>query len=141
MGAVLAFTHYLEATTCCNCGVEFAFPQGLHKSFLKSHAPFYCPNGHSQHFTGEPDEVELKRQLEHARKALDDARAATVRARKAADDASLSARLTRGKLNALKKRVKHGVCPCCQRSFVQLARHMASQHPEYHQQPEIEDQT
>lgn len=131
MGAVLAFTHHLETITCCNCGVDFAVPSELHAALLRTHRQFYCPNGHSQHFTGEPGEVELKRQLERAQRERDEARAATDRARKLAADADLSARLTRGKLRALRKRVKHGVCPCCQRSFVQLARHMATKHPDY----------
>lgn len=139
MGAVLAFTHQLETVTCCVCGVDFAMPTGLHSSLIQSHKLFYCPNGHDQRFTGEPPEAELKRQLERARRERDEAREATVRARKLADDASLSARLTRGKLNAIRKRVKHGVCPCCQRSFVQLARHMATKHPEY-ETHEAEDQ-
>jgi hypothetical protein len=31
----------------------------------------------------------------------------------------------------LKQRVANGVCPCCHRSFVNLHRHMAGQHPDY----------
>ena len=31
----------------------------------------------------------------------------------------------------LKNRVGKGVCPCCNRSFANLKRHMASQHPEF----------
>jgi hypothetical protein len=31
----------------------------------------------------------------------------------------------------IKNRVGHGVCPCCTRSFQNLARHMASEHPTF----------
>jgi hypothetical protein len=27
--------------------------------------------------------------------------------------------------------VKHGVCPCCKRTFENLARHMKGQHPTF----------
>lgn len=29
------------------------------------------------------------------------------------------------------RRIAAGVCPCCRRSFTDLARHMSSQHPDY----------
>ena len=31
----------------------------------------------------------------------------------------------------LRNRAKYGVCPCCNRTFQQLAMHMQSKHPEY----------
>lgn len=31
----------------------------------------------------------------------------------------------------LKLRAANGVCPCCNRTFKQLAAHMSSQHPKY----------
>jgi hypothetical protein len=34
-------------------------------------------------------------------------------------------------MTRIKKRVAAGVCPCCNRSFKDLARHMAGQHPDY----------
>lgn len=38
---------------------------------------------------------------------------------------------TKGQLTKTKKRLAGGVCPCCNRSFVSLAKHMANQHPDY----------
>jgi hypothetical protein len=40
-------------------------------------------------------------------------------------------RATRGVVTKIKRRVAHGVCPCCQRTFKDLARHMEGQHPDY----------
>ena len=37
----------------------------------------------------------------------------------------------KGELTKMKKRVGNGVCPCCNRQFVNLQRHMATQHPGY----------
>lgn len=31
----------------------------------------------------------------------------------------------------IKKRVGNGVCPCCNRTFENLSRHMSCKHPEY----------
>jgi hypothetical protein len=42
----------------------------------------------------------------------------------------------KGALNKVKKRVAHGVCPCCNRTFKQLAAHMAKMHPELLAKPE-----
>lgn len=40
---------------------------------------------------------------------------------------------TKGQLTKTKKRIANGVCPCCNRSFANLERHMAGQHPDYPQ--------
>lgn len=37
----------------------------------------------------------------------------------------------RGQTTKLKNRIAKGVCPCCQRSFQNLKRHMESQHPDF----------
>lgn len=37
----------------------------------------------------------------------------------------------RGKLKAQTTRVKNGVCPCCNRSFQNLKRHMNTKHPNW----------
>lgn len=34
-------------------------------------------------------------------------------------------------LTKTRKRIANGVCPCCHRTFQNLARHMAGQHPAY----------
>lgn len=40
---------YVE--TCCNCGITFGFPKKLFSVLKENGASFYCPNGHSQHYT------------------------------------------------------------------------------------------
>lgn len=41
----------------------------------------------------------------------------------------------KGVIAKTKKRLAHGVCPCCQRTFQDLARHMQSKHPDYGDTP------
>jgi hypothetical protein len=38
------------------------------------------------------------------------------------------ARAFKGRVTRLKNRAAAGVCPCCNRTFAQLARHMATKH-------------
>ena len=49
-------------------------------------------------------------------------------ARQSAEDSLVA---MRGVNTKLKKRVAAGVCPCCQRSFINLRRHMTTQHADY----------
>lgn len=46
-------------------------------------------------------------------------------------DTRNSLRATKAAKTRLKKRVAAGVCPCCRRTFQNLARHMATEHPSY----------
>jgi hypothetical protein len=49
--------------TCCVCNVLFCVTESHKRKLLDSHAVFYCPAGHVQHFTGENTEERLKREL------------------------------------------------------------------------------
>lgn len=40
----------------------------------------------------------------------------------------------KGVATRIKRRVSAGVCPCCNRTFQCLARHMATKHPDYQQE-------
>ena len=40
----------------------------------------------------------------------------------------------KGQVTRIKKRVANGVCPCCNRTFKDLAAHMSTQHPDYIEQ-------
>jgi hypothetical protein len=139
MGAAVSITRLetFQTTECCVCGVVVVMPTMLFAKRKEDQKFWYCLNGHEQHFTGETEADRLKRMLDAEQKRRENAELQLSAVRKSRDNAELTARMTRGKLQALKQRVKNGVCPCCHRSFVQLARHMATKHPEYtHQEPE-----
>jgi hypothetical protein len=126
----------LEVEVCCSCGVLFAAPRDLLAHALKDHDHwFYCPNGHSQHYTGK---TEAQKQRERADREAD--RAARCAAER--DQALASARAQRGaatrarnQRDRVERRAAAGVCPCCNRTFKQLARHMRSQHPGFPEHP------
>lgn len=126
MGAVLNFTTTLESQVCINCGVQFALPAELDRQLRQNKATFYCPNGHGQTYSqSEADRLRIR--LAAAEKRETQARAEAEQARKLAFAASEREGAAKRKL----ARVKNGVCPCCNRSFVALQRHMKTKHPEF----------
>jgi hypothetical protein len=123
--------------SCCNCGVLFAIPDDLDARLRINRERFYCPHGHGQSYTKSKLEMErdlLAKQLEReAKRRQAWEREATLEAqrRRAAERRTAAAK---GQVTKIKKRVGNGVCPCCNRTFSQLAKHMASKHPEYARQ-------
>lgn len=110
---------------CAECGIQFGMPEQLQTVRLVDGQSFYCPLGHSQFYVPGKTRLELAtkraQELERALANRDE----DLRAERASHSA------TKGQLTKTTKRVAGGVCPCCNRSFVQLARHMAGQHPDY----------
>lgn len=116
----------LSTETCCNCGVLFAMTQEFKNKAMRDHRWFYCPNGHSQYYTGESDRDKAAR----LGRELEEQKARTARVNAEADQAWTLAATREKELKALKRRVTNGVCPCCKRSFANVQRHMQTKHPE-----------
>lgn len=95
----------------------------MQKDFSENRKSFYCPNGHSQHYT--EDEIKkLKDTIASKDRDLE-----WMRAQKTRAERELSAQ--KGQVTKIKNRISHGVCPCCKRTFSQLARHMKMKHPDF----------
>jgi hypothetical protein len=118
---------------CITCGVEFGLPIGLRTARHEDHGWFYCPNGHSMQYTAKTDAEKLKEAKQQLASIQEDARIQAARALKAEE--ALNAE--RAETKRLKKRAEAGVCPVpgCKRSVVQMARHIKTQHPDYHEHP------
>ena len=117
----------LETMDCITCGVTFGIPKTMHDTARRVGGFWCCPNGHSQGWEKGTENTKIKNlerelELEKSRKqsALERANALQIRA----DDLERKAKM------AL-KRAKAGVCPCCNRTFKQLVRHMKTKHPEH----------
>lgn len=118
----------LYAQTCVSCGVLFAMPQAMDDQRQKDRKSFYCPNGHSQHYMGETPEQTIKKLKERL-----------AREQASHDQTQASLNATKGVVTKQRKkleRVSKGVCPCCNRSFTDLKKHMQSKHPDYKGQPQ-----
>jgi hypothetical protein len=126
-----------EPITCGVCGVQFALTE-VHVRYLQDHgATFYCPNGHPRAYV-EPAVTRLEKELRAKQTELDrqkirlsqaEADARWEHSRAEETKRRLSA--TRGVVTRIKNRVGNGVCPCCNRTFQQLGRHMKAKHPEW----------
>jgi hypothetical protein len=117
----------LQEVTCKSCGITHAIPYKLLEGLQQTGGYYYCPNGH-QWGWGESEGVRLRQQLqaekEHQRR---------VEAQLVSVQDQLQA--TEREVQRQKKRAANGVCPCCNRSFIQLRRHMKTQHPDYTSKP------
>lgn len=110
--------------TCISCGCPFGIPAGLHRELNNNHKLFYCPSGHGQLYPGESDVEKAKRLL-----LEEQARHQRTLTRENAERAARE--IAEAELKRHQKRAKNGVCPCCKRTFKQLATHMKTKHPDY----------
>lgn len=122
---------------CCNCGVPFGMQPGYIEHLRESHAWFYCPNGHRQHYAAETEAEKLRRQRDQLQQRLAQRDDEIEFQRKGREHAERSAAAFKGQVTKLKKRGAAGVCPCCNRTFQNLGRHMATQHPDYTEKPPL----
>lgn len=125
-------TENLIAVSCFNCGVQFGLAESYYNRALAHHDKWwYCPNGHAQHFIGKTEAQKLREQLERQKRYTESARALETATRDQLQATERSRRAIRGALTKTKRRIANGVCPCCHRTFKQLAEHMEKQHPGY----------
>jgi Zn ribbon nucleic-acid-binding protein len=123
MSATLQYQEVLQAVECVSCGVSFAMPMSLYNKRLEDHKAFWCPNGHGGYFPRETEAEKLAKQLVATRAQLDQKEMAIRDSRREAERAHKeTAKIKRWATAAL--------CPCCNRSFVQLRRHIAAKHPD-----------
>jgi hypothetical protein len=133
MSDVQVFTETLSIEHCCNCGITFGLERSFRNERRNDHENFCCPRGHWQHYTAKSDaetaqaEAERQRKMKEQYIQLAEERAAQR------DHARRQAAAARGVVTRVKRRIGKGVCPCCTRTFQDLGRHMAGQHPDWSQ--------
>lgn len=120
-------TETLVATQCANCGCWFGITEWMDTKRREDASTFYCPNGHSLSFK--------KSLAEKERERADAAERRLAATRDLLKHEERSHAATRGQVTKLKKRASAGVCPCCNRTFQQLSRHMKNKHPEFVAEP------
>ena len=116
MNAALTLTRSFEEMECGACGIVFWVPEQFYKERRESGGDWHCPNGHARVFR-ELEVDSLKRDLARANDVKRIAEARAVAAERS--------------LTRLKVRIARGVCPACNRSFQDLARHMTTKHTGY----------
>lgn len=128
---------YLKSTTtqyylvsCASCTIRFYLPDLKYDRCKERGEGFYCPNGHSSVFS-ETEIGRLKKELETEQKKLKWAQQSRDYYQERSRTLEKSRAAVRGQLTRVKNRVKHGLCPCCNRTFQNVARHMKTKHPDF----------
>ena len=112
-----------EILVCDCCQIKFGAPSGFDAARRKDHKTFYCPNGCERYYP--QDNVE-----EALRKKLHAATLEKERAERLTREAWAAEQRATDEAKRLQARAKAGVCPCCNRTFKQLAAHMKNKHPD-----------
>ena len=121
MGTTITRTTTFVIIDCPNCGSLFGITTELDHRRGEDGKQFWCPLGHSMSYH-ETEVMRLRKRAERLERTLankdEDLRSAY---------ASLTA--TKGALTKARRRADRGVCQHCHRSFVNVQRHVKSQHP------------
>jgi hypothetical protein len=118
MPVEMTYTETLVVTHCW-CGIALAIPENLHRFAKTKPTDVYCPLGHIFVFRDTyKEQYEAEQRRHQATKDL-------------LEHEEKSHAATRGHLTRQRKRAQAGICPCCNRSFQQLARHMKTKHPDF----------
>jgi hypothetical protein len=126
----IAFEHDYELVTCGADGCDQTF--GMHEDYYKetrrTGETWYCPKGHPRVWGG----------ADHRAEAEETPRRARSRSRTSCQAAVAEGEQTRQALLRDRQRFANGVCPCCNRSFENVRRHMTTKHPDYDAQAAVD---
>ena len=130
------FTHdlltvQLTRMDCDNCGGVFSIVEQFRAEKQRAGGWWYCPycGSHWHYITNQVEELKKEKARLQSKLERKEAYARDLRQEKEALRKSRAA--VQGHLTRQKNRIKHGVCPCCNRTFKDLGRHMKGQHPGY----------
>ncbi len=135
----------MQQLICARCKEPFAITVELYAVLLRQaeRGTLHCPHGHTMHFpSGETEADKFRRERDLARQQIAQRDDEIRRARETAEAERKIAEAERRRANGYKghaaklaKRAQAGVCPCCNRHFTALERHMASKHPNFSAEP------
>ena len=118
-----------HVVSCYHCGVRFGIESQLHRRVVtEAKGTVYCPACGKESCWRESEDKKRIRELE---RKLQWEASECARQKAARDAAEASLIATKGVVTRMRRRTAAGVCPCCQRTFKQLAAHMKTQHPDY----------
>jgi DNA-binding XRE family transcriptional regulator len=122
---------WFEIIDCCSCHLSFGMQYDHYQQRKKDQQTFYCPScGCNQHFTGKTEAQKLKDKLENKQRQLEQEQERN-------QELEQQKNRVQAQYKRVRKRIKNGVCPCCNRSFENLANHMRTQHPEFADDKEL----
>lgn len=119
-------------TDCGRCGAIYTVPETMFDAMRAEGGFAHCQNGHGwgwKEGSRQRDELRAERdRLKQSAAQKDDEIAALHRDVEALKKSRAA---VRGEYTKVKKRIHSGVCPCCNRTFQNLAAHMKTMHKDY----------
>lgn len=129
---IMGSEFYLETCHCCK--VPFAMNAATYEVAFqkKAEGVFYCPHGHPQvYILGESELSKAQREASRLRQQIAERDDRIKDMQNEHDKKNHRIAGLKGTVTKIKNRVANGVCPCCDRTFVNLSRHMDTKHPDY----------
>lgn len=120
----------LAYRTCPVCAIAYAVPADWLERKRQNGGNWFCPAGHSLVFT-QTEADRLRKQLEASIRREQSANERAESYRYKRDHQARRAAAAKGQVTKIKRRVSKGICPCCNKTFPNLAAHMEGEHPEY----------
>jgi len=120
------FTEFvtLARINCGKCGGTYAINETYRAEKETVGGWWHCPYCECSWGYGVSENGRLKRELEEKERLLRQEKCEALRNQQLLD----AERLAHGAALRKIRRVSRGVCPCCNRTFENLARHMATKH-------------
>lgn len=139
--ATKTITHETTLTVieCANCGMLFAVSQQFEKELRNTHTRFYCPRGHNNYYPDETEEEKLRKEIAKQNTRIqwwnEYATEIENKRKRKRKQTERSLAATKGVVARIRNRVSNGVCPYCNRTFSNLARHMNCKHLDFKDEP------
>lgn len=124
MSATFTEVITLRQINCGSCGGTYAINERFYDHKRQHGETWHCPYCDCEWGFVESEASKLRKQLEAKGVELQSAQQREANER----TARLAAEQRAAKEQRKAKRAENGVCTCCNRSFVDLKRHMASKH-------------
>lgn len=122
----------LTVFNCGECAGTYAINERYRRQKQENTGGWHCPYCESSWgYFGKTQAQKLEEKLKAAEESRRSAWRETEKTSERLDAERRSHTATKGHLTRKKKRAANGTCPCCNRTFKQLAAHMKNKHPEY----------
>ena len=124
-------TTTLVKQECCSCHMIFAVTTSFQKEMKDTHNSFCCPTGHWQSYASESETEKLQKIIDQKDNEIRIQRELKEEIWLDRNKIKNTLIAVKGHKTRIQKRIAAGVCPCCNRSFDNLHRHMNTKHPKY----------
>lgn len=129
--AQIELTVILTKINCGECGGTYALNERYRAQCAEKGKSWHCPYCQVGWGYSEGENAKLKKELEAEKRRVAFANDQARMERERRESAEARERAQKANVTKIKKRIKNGACPCCNRTFIDLQRHMATKHADY----------